>query len=217
MGLVSTMAYDVESRTDSEDENEVYSKLTTYELIESVKELLSHFQTRSKELKELKEIYVSLLKLHERTCLEMVNIQDENIYFKPMTDKWSKKPLSEKYIALQEFIVSGIDRSKVNSIICTIYQNNGRGIDFTEGKPSETNPNSCSDYIKEDLKTYFMPEFGKTEEVIQLEHEAYDSKPVNISKSKNPKSKIVNNSKSKTPKIQILKRQEPKSQVLKNS
>jgi len=66
------------------------------------KELLSHFQTRSKELKER---YVSLLKIYEKTILEMENIEDENRYFKQLTDKSSKKPLSEKDIALQDFIV----------------------------------------------------------------------------------------------------------------
>ena len=145
MGLVATVTFDAESGTDSKDENEVYSKLIRYELIEYVKELLSNFQTRSKELKELKERYVSLLKLHEKTCFKMENIEDENIYFKQMTDKWSKKPLSEKDIALQEFFVTGIDRSKVASVIYGIYQNNDRIIGFTDGKPRETNSKSCSD------------------------------------------------------------------------
>jgi len=61
----------------------------------------------------------------------MENIENENRYFKQMTYKWSKKPLSEKAIALQEFIVTGIDGSKVASTIYSIYQNNGRGIGFT--------------------------------------------------------------------------------------
>jgi hypothetical protein len=48
MGLVATVTSDAESGTDSKDENEVYSKLTRSELIESVIKLLSHFQTRKK-------------------------------------------------------------------------------------------------------------------------------------------------------------------------
>jgi hypothetical protein len=65
VGLVATMVSDAEPGTDSEDENDIYSKITRSELIKSVKKLLSHFQTRSKEFKELKERFVSLLKLHE--------------------------------------------------------------------------------------------------------------------------------------------------------
>jgi hypothetical protein len=93
--------------------NEVYSKITRSELIKFVKELLSHFQTRSKELKELKERYVMLLKLHETTLMDMENIEAENRYFKQLTDKWSKKPLSEDHIALQEFIVTALIKSKL--------------------------------------------------------------------------------------------------------
>jgi len=68
----------------------------------------------------------------------MENIEAENRYFKQMTGEWSKKPLSKH----------DIDRRKVASMIYSIYQNNGRGLGFTEGKPSETNSKSCSDCIK---------------------------------------------------------------------
>jgi hypothetical protein len=71
------MDFDSESRTDSEDEDKVYSKLTRSELIDYVKELLSHFETKSKELKELKGRYVYLLKLHATTILDMKNIEAE--------------------------------------------------------------------------------------------------------------------------------------------
>ena len=67
-----------------------------------------------------------MLKLHEKTCLKMENIEDQNKYFKQMTDKWSKKPLSKKDIALQEFIVTNIDRSKVASMFYSVYLDNGR-------------------------------------------------------------------------------------------
>jgi len=40
-------------------------------------------------------------------------------------------------------------------------------IGFAEGKPIKTNLKSCSDCIKEGLKTYFVPEADKIEEVIQ--------------------------------------------------
>jgi len=60
----------------------------------------------------------------------------------------------------------GIDRRKVASMIYNIYQNNGRELSFTEGKPNETNPKSCSKCIKEGLKTYFVPEAIKSEVVI---------------------------------------------------
>ena len=52
--------------------------------------------------------------------------------------------------------------------------------------------------------------------MIQSEPEASDSKTVNISKSKYPKSKVVNYSESNTSEIQIRKILKPKSKVLMN-
>jgi hypothetical protein len=48
--------------SDSDDENEVYSKIPREELIESLKELLTHFEIRTNELKDVKEKYVDLMK-----------------------------------------------------------------------------------------------------------------------------------------------------------
>jgi len=61
-GLVATVTSEVEPESDSEEENEVYSKIPREELIESLKELLTHFELRTNELKDLKEKYVDLMK-----------------------------------------------------------------------------------------------------------------------------------------------------------
>jgi len=55
VGLVATVTSKVEPESDSEEENEVYSKILKKELIESLKELLTHFELRTNELKDLKE------------------------------------------------------------------------------------------------------------------------------------------------------------------
>jgi len=47
VGLVATLTSEAEPKSDSEDENEVYSKIPKEELIESLKELLTHFELRS--------------------------------------------------------------------------------------------------------------------------------------------------------------------------
>jgi len=62
MGLVATLTSEVEPDSDSEDENEVYYKIPREELIESLKELLTHFELRTNKLKDLKEKYVDLMK-----------------------------------------------------------------------------------------------------------------------------------------------------------
>jgi len=57
--------------------------------------------------------------------------------------------------------MTGIDRSKIDSMIYGIYQNSGRGLGFTKGKANVVNQKSCSECFKEGLKTYFVPEADK--------------------------------------------------------
>ena len=52
VGLVATVTSEAEPETDSEDENEVYSKIPREELVDSLKELLTHFEHRTNELED---------------------------------------------------------------------------------------------------------------------------------------------------------------------
>jgi len=72
--------------------------------------------------------------------------------------------------------MSGIDRSRVASMIYNIYKNNGKGIGFSEAKSNETNLKAYFECIKEGLKTFFVPEGVKMETVVQSEPEASNSK-----------------------------------------
>jgi len=59
-----------EPESDSE-ENEVYSKIPREELIDSLKELLTHYELRTNELNDLKEKYVDIMKQQESTLLDL--------------------------------------------------------------------------------------------------------------------------------------------------
>jgi len=131
-----------------------------------------------------------------------------------LQEKCNGKPLSNHEISLEDFIMSGIDRSRVASIIYNIYKNNGKGIGFSEGKSNETNLKAYCECIKEGLKTFFIPEGVKMEIVVQSELESSSSKAKITSKPKNSKPKVMTNSVSKTSKIKILKRSEPVPQSL---
>ena len=122
-----------------------------------------------------------------------------------LQEKCTGKPLSNHEIALEDFIMSVIDRSRVASMIYNIYKNNRKGIEFSEGKSNETNLKACCESIKEGLKTFFVPE-GVKVETVQLEPEASSSKARITSKPKNSKPKVMTNFDSKTSKIKILKR-----------
>ena len=73
-------------------------------------------------------------------------------------EKCDGKSLSNHEIALEDFIMSGINRSRVASMIYSIYKNSGKGIGFSETKSNETNLKAYSECIKEGLKTFFVPE-----------------------------------------------------------
>jgi len=239
MWLVATQTSEAEPDSDSEDENEVYSKIRREELIESLKELLTHFELKTNDLKDLKEKYVNLMKQQESTLLDLkaseeglrgfdfiCKTYEEKLKFlcQKLQEKCSEKPLSKHEIALEDFIMSGIDRSKVASMIYIIYRNNGKGIGFSEGNPNEISLKACCECIKKLLKTFFVPECAKFETVVQSEPEASCSKAKNTSKPKSSKPKAMTNSDSKTSEIKILKRSEfvpqsllnPESSILKS-
>jgi len=71
VGLVATVTLEAEPESDLEEENEVYSKIPREERIESLKELLTHFELRTNELKDLKEKYVDFMKQQESTLLDL--------------------------------------------------------------------------------------------------------------------------------------------------
>jgi len=132
---------------------------------------------------------------------------------KIVTEKGVNKPMSEHDAALQEFITTGIVRTKVASMIYSINQNNKKGIGFTGGNSGGLILKPC--YDKEELKIHFVSESEKVITASCSEPEASNSKVITKSKPKNQETKVMNNSKSKAPELQILKRSEPNKQVLK--
>jgi len=147
------------------------------------------------------------VKLHDSTKNELDVLQYEYNNLKIVIEKGDNKPLSEHDAALQEFITTGIDRTKVASMIYSINQNNKKGIGFTGGNSGGVILKPCSD--KEELKIHFVSESEKVNTASCSEPEASSSKLMTKSKPENQETKVMNNSESKAPKLQILKRSEP--------
>jgi len=140
VGLVATMTSEADPDSDSEDENEVYSKIPKKELVESLKELLTHFELRTNELRDLKEKYVDIMKQQESTLFDLKASEEGlrgfdficktyeeklKVLCQKLQEKCNGKPLSKHEISLEYFIMPGINRSKVASKIYSIYKNNG--------------------------------------------------------------------------------------------
>jgi len=183
MGLVATVTSEAEPESDSEDENEVYYKIPREELIDSLKKLLTYFEHRTNELTDLKDKYVNLMKQREKTLLDLKasegGLRGFNFICKTYEEKL--KYLCQKLqetcdgkheIAFEDFIIYDIDKSKVASMIYSIYKNNGKGIGFSEGKSNEISLKACCECIKESLKTFFVLEGAESETGVQSEPEA---------------------------------------------
>jgi len=166
VGLVATVTSEAEPDSDSEDENEVYAKFPKEELVESLKELLTHFEIRTNEMIDLKEKYIVLIKQQESTLLDLkaseeglrgfdfiCRTYEEKLKYlvQKLQEKCSGKTLSEYEIALEDFIISGIDKSKVASMIYIIYKNNGNGIGFSDGNSKEISLKTCCECIDESI------------------------------------------------------------------
>jgi len=220
MALVATdedkdESSDAESCADSETETQVYSKLTRPELVESIKELLNLYENQSSKLKKYKQRYIKLAKLHDSTKNELEFLQYKYNNLEIVIEKGVNKPMSEHDAALQEFINTGIDRTKVASMIYSINQNNKKGIGFTGGNSGGVILKPCSD--KEVFKTHFVSESEKVNTASCSDPDVSSSKVMTQSEPQNQETKVMNNSESKAPELQILKRSEPIKQVLKKA
>ena len=164
---MATVTSEAELDSDSEDENEVYAKIPKEELVESLEELFTHFEIRINELIDLKEKYIVLIKQQESFLLDLkaseeglrgfdfiCRTYEEKLKYlvQKLQEKCSGKTLSEHEIALEDFIISGIDKSKVTSMIYNIYKNNDKGIGFSDGKSKEISLKICCVCIKVCLK-----------------------------------------------------------------
>jgi len=121
---------------------------------------------------DLKEKYTVFIKQQESTLLDLKASKEGLRGFDFIC---SGKTLNEHEIALEDFIISSIDRSKVASMIYSIYKNNGKGIGFSDDKSKEISLKTCCECIKGGLKTFFVPEGAKLETMDQSEPEASSS------------------------------------------
>jgi len=109
VGLVATVTSEAEPDSDSKDENEVYAKIFKEELIESLKELLTHFEVRTNELIDLKEKYIVLIKQQESTLLDLKASEEGLRGFDFICRTYEEKL---KYLRGFDFICRTSDQSK---------------------------------------------------------------------------------------------------------
>lgn len=121
--------YESTSYSYSNEEYEVFSNLSRSGLISFIKELMSRFQDKSRLVKTLKkecDILKEELKISQN---KVETFEKDHI---TLVSKLSDKNLNEHELALQDFIMTGLERTKLASIIYGVSNSKGKGIGYNE-------------------------------------------------------------------------------------
>ncbi|XP_050888860.1 uncharacterized protein LOC127094028 [Lathyrus oleraceus] len=210
-----------ESTLDSylDEEDEVFSNLSRSNLISFILEPMSLCQNKQRLMKTLKK-ECGLLKEELKIPQNKVeNLDKEHI---TLVNKLSNKNLNEHEIDLQDFIMTGIERTKLAYIIYGVSKSKGKDMSYNENKAKAQlikTPNaSPSSNSQTDLKTYFVPASDKGKSLNKSKPKMVESKVLNKLTPNMSKSKVVKDSEPNIQKLKVLKRPEPKnskSKVLK--
>lgn len=121
-------------------------------------------------------------------------------------------------MALQEFILIGLKRTKLASIIDGVSRNQGEGLDYhkkpfnprTETLIRLSNPSS-SKYSQKGLDFYFAPDSNNAKVLNQLESKIVESRVLKKPEPRTLKSKVLESLELKTLKSKVMKKPEPKA------
>src|SRR4030042_4968650 len=246
----SDTEFESESESDSEDEDEVYSKTPKSELVSMVKDSIRLCIKKSIELKIGRKSYLimadevdKLITINRSQQMMLQLMGQKHLALKQsISDGIPYEPVIEHELAFEEFMWSGLDRSKLASIMYHVSKNEGEGIGFTEnsfdrhGKSLKRNVNDG--IPKEDiLKGYkhYLGETGVIEEPelkvseptiseYQIQYETkskiQEMQVLSTPECSTPKPQTSNESESKVSESQVLENPEPESssiQTLKES
>src|SRR4030066_839754 len=165
---------DTESESDSEDEDEVYSEIPKSELVSMVKDSIRICIKKSNELRISRKSYlimadeVDKLRTINRSQQMMLQFMGQKhlALKQSISDGIPYEPMIEHELAFEEFMWSGLDRSKLTSIMYHVSKNNGEGVGFTENlcdRNGKSLKKSLNDGIsEEDILKGYKHYFGET-------------------------------------------------------
>ncbi|KAK2451195.1 hypothetical protein QL285_010266 [Trifolium repens] len=135
LALMATTSDRVDSDegSDSEDEEEVISKLSRTELIDSLKDALKILTKKAGECKVLKKSYSNLTEKMNMIVEENEALKSRNSFMETHYVYDDKVPPEHEF-ALQEFLINGMKRSKIASLIYHVSRNKGESLGFSHFK-----------------------------------------------------------------------------------
>ncbi|KAK2369536.1 putative mitochondrial protein [Trifolium repens] len=156
---------DSEAGSDSEDEEEVIAKLFRTELVDSLKDALKMLTKKAGECKVLKKAYNNLTEKMNIIVEENESLRSRNSFMETHYVYDDKVPPEHEF-ALQEFLINGMKRSKIASLIYHVSRNRGEGLGFSRfkdnplfSKPSKSdNSKPKAVFVKSQSEAIVIPE-----------------------------------------------------------
>ncbi|WJX39795.1 25S rRNA (cytosine(2870)-C(5))-methyltransferase [Trifolium repens] len=156
---------DSEAGSDSEDEEEVIAKLSRTKLVDSLKDALKMLTKKAGECKVLKKAYNNLTEKMNIIVEENESLSSRNSFMETHYVYDDKVPPEHEF-ALQEFLINGMKRSKIASLIYHVSRNRGEGLGFSRfkenplfSKPSKSdNSKTKAVFVKSQSEAIVIPE-----------------------------------------------------------
>jgi hypothetical protein len=151
---------ELEADSDSDNEEEVITKLSKDELVDSLRDALKLLTKKAGECKVLKKAYNNLTEKANIIVEENESLKSRNCFLETHYVYDDKVPPEHEFV-LQEFLINGMKRSKIASLIYHVSRNRGEGFGYS--RFNETNPlqASCVSKTSSDPKVIFVQ--GKSE------------------------------------------------------
>ncbi|WJX24547.1 hypothetical protein P8452_13641 [Trifolium repens] len=127
----------------SEDEDEVLAKLSRSELIDSLKDALKLLTKKAGECKVLKKAYNNLTEKANEIIEQNESLKSRNEFMETHYVLDDKVPPEHEF-ALQEFLINGMKRSKIASLIYHVSRNRGEGLGFSRFKDNPLSSKSSN-------------------------------------------------------------------------
>ncbi|WJX62105.1 25S rRNA (cytosine(2870)-C(5))-methyltransferase [Trifolium repens] len=137
---------DSEAESDSEDEEEVIAKLSRTKLVDSLKDALKMLTKKAGECKVLKKAYNNLIEKMNIIVEENESLRSRNSFMETHYVYDDKVPPEHEFV-LQEFLINGMKRSKIASLIYHVSRSRGEGLGFSRFKdnPLFSKPSNSDD------------------------------------------------------------------------
>ncbi|WJX61935.1 25S rRNA (cytosine(2870)-C(5))-methyltransferase [Trifolium repens] len=191
----------------SDNEEEVIAKLSKDELVDSLKYALKLLTKKAGECKVLKKAYNNLTEKANIIVEENESLKSSNCFLETHYVYDDKVPPEHEFV-LQEFLINGMKRSKIASLIYHVSRNRGEGLGYSRFNENNPLQASCTNKTSSDPKVIFVQGNSENLDISEPEmtsepHEI-ESEVLKLSEPQTSKPEVKVKSKSKKTVAKVL-------------